>query len=183
MSRLRDPDRPSGSINKPYDYLNDNRYAMANVNKDIQQARIDITRNGDEDFSITIYNPTARFIRGPPTNPYVEDVGGQINATNRYTDFGLGSILPQTIWVERVNNGGFGTPLKILYADKYQTAFNSYWWTENFVFTTDEKGIGEHPNPAGGGQDRRNYCQVTTSRGVNQQTFECAFPVLAGTIS
>lgn len=175
LSRLSDPpsgDREygSGHLTDPYDYPRDNHYALADVRRDIQLARINITRTGDSDISITIHDPNDLW----NSLPLVDNRRGRIDELNPRTNFDLDvdpRPLPQTLWVERTGNGQLGSDLRITYG-------NQEAGLDGFEFVTNRRGLGSDPWVSKSEGASFPYCKRNPLRD-NQQKFDCVFPILA----
>ena len=148
---------------------------MAGVDRDIQHAIINITRNGDDLFKIDVFDPWNLRDLGPPLASEQHRV-----TQNQPTVFALGGVLPQSLWLERINNGGFGSPFRITYSNNFDAArdLGQDQSLQRFSFETRSRGISRHPNRRGDRTNEDRYCQEYPLV-YRQQTFECVFPILA----
>ena len=153
---------------------------MAEVERDILQARIRITRTGNRTFSVRASDPLTPFERSerhPEVREPVEE--------HRYIDdtpvaFQLRPLLPQSIWIQRVDNEGFRGRLSITYSETYPGNPREVE-LGRFSFVTDRRGAGRNPdlkhlsNEAH--PNKHRYCLETEREDV--RIFECIFPILA----
>lgn len=147
---------PSGRISAHYNPPTDNHYALQNAGVgDLFQCSVEVTRNGDNDFSnIAVFDSNNLPVTDPTTTACsIIDANGLCEIRG----------LPQSLIMGK--SGTFGTALVF----EYSTIGN----VNHFLFNTESSGNGRGPATDAGSPLK--YCNGILPA-VGQEQFECWFP-------
>jgi hypothetical protein len=160
----------SGRISFPYEPNNDNRYAISTTRKDVLQCKVDVTRDTNNFYKVTVFDSNG--------NSQGTNNGILAKSQDALIVPGTGGLLPLAVIVEGpVGIGGtVGSGIDFNYGARTFTNFElgtDYLWT-TISKGTDGRFSNQNPDitlPGG-------YCTVPNIIGIlpGLQQIECYFP-------
>ncbi|KAF1988471.1 hypothetical protein K402DRAFT_452715 [Aulographum hederae CBS 113979] len=162
----------------PYQYDNDNRYALAAVDRDIEQCHVDVKRthlatDDYDQYAATVYDVA---------NKQIGTASGQLRDNDQLIVPGADGLKEVTI-TRREQMGGKGTkgtPFTINYGPDPGTADYREWWSNSATLGTSldmQKDTKDFPNVLQPG----GYCNIPDVFGdedYDEQSVTCYYPCI-----